>query len=350
MKTTQEVLTWFGDRGIRIEAADIVWYWKGRKLWFILNQDEEHDICNTESGLVDITHTHRKDGSSIIIFEPYDEIAIEKAPAGFRKKLEAYEAAKKISQTERLTDMFHQARKAKTLKQAIEFGELAASVSSGMSKEDIAQCRNDAEELAEMEGENEYCELDLIKAILNGDVDAVEYAVGSLSYELNSTYSPLHMATICGNSKIVSILIEDGANVNQKDSNSVTALHYSTYMDIDDPIAVVTALIEAGADVNAVEDDLMTPLHLVAANGHHHIAQLLIGAGAYIEEMDVNGETPLTLAVAGNHTEIVAALIQSGADINSKNCNGLSSLETARKKRYTEIIEILLKAGATDTL
>lgn len=350
MKTTKEVVAWFGDRGVCIEETSIVWHWQRGKLWFILDQDDERDIFNTPTGCVDVTYTHREDGSSIIIFDPHDEISISKAPAAFRKKLEAYEAAKKISQTKRLTEVLYQARKAKTLKQAIELGELAALVSSGMSKEEIAQCRNDAEEQAEMESENEYCELDLIKAILNGDVDAVEYAVGSLFYDLNSTYSPLHLATICGNSKIVSILIEDGANANQKDSHSVTALHYATYMDIDDPIAVVTALIEAGADVNAVEEDLMTPLHLVAANGRHHIAQLLIGAGAYIEEMDVNGETPLTLAVAGNHTEIVDTLIQSGADINSKNRNGLSSLETARKKGYTEIIEILLKAGATDTL
>lgn len=87
MKTTQQIVNWFGDRGVRIDPADIVWDWNDGKLWFVLKQSDERDIENTDRGYVDITYTHRQDGSSITCYELYESIPVKKAPPEFQEKL-----------------------------------------------------------------------------------------------------------------------------------------------------------------------------------------------------------------------------------------------------------------------
>jgi hypothetical protein len=87
MQTSQEVSIWFGDRGVWIDPTCIVWHWKSGKLWFSVNQRDESDIDNTEEGCVDITFTHRENGSPIGCFELYDSIPVKMAPPELQEKL-----------------------------------------------------------------------------------------------------------------------------------------------------------------------------------------------------------------------------------------------------------------------
>ena len=52
-----------------------------------MNQRDESDIENTEQGFVDITFTHRENGSPIGVFELYDSIPIKKSPPELQEKL-----------------------------------------------------------------------------------------------------------------------------------------------------------------------------------------------------------------------------------------------------------------------
>jgi hypothetical protein len=87
MKTTQHVLNWFLDRGVFIKPSCIVWHWENGKMWFIVNQPDEGDIDNTESGCVDITYTHAENGSPTECFEIYDSIPVKTAPPAVQEKL-----------------------------------------------------------------------------------------------------------------------------------------------------------------------------------------------------------------------------------------------------------------------
>ena len=79
-------------------------------------------------------------------------------------------------------------------------------------------------------------------------------------------------------------LITAGADVNAKNSDEYTPLHYARSEH------VAKALITAGADVNAKNSDELTPLHLAQSAG---IAKALIAAGANVNAKTSSGCTPL---------------------------------------------------------
>lgn len=59
----------------------------------------------------------------------------------------------------------------------------------------------------------------------------------------------------------VAAALTDGADVNYKDSESRSALHYAAAAG---NVSILKILINAGADVNIQDADEMTPLHYAA--------------------------------------------------------------------------------------
>lgn len=349
MKTTENILQWCDDRGIRIEPDAIVWYWKAGTLWLtVIEQHDDSGLDDTRVGFVEVVRTHRDDGSSILCFEIDEEIPIWKAPPAFRQKYEAFVAEKTSNQSARLTEVFRLARSSTGAGAGHQLVELAASLSVGLKKADIERCKVEAKEVADVKEIS--AELDLIRAILIGDVDAIEMADDNLEYDINTNFSPLLLATICGCSKMVSALIDAGADVNLAGSYRATALHYAAHTESDDSIATVKELIKAGAEVNAVDLDGMTPLHLAVMSDRCDIAHILIDVGADIDATDDAEDTPLHLAVCYDKPRAVALLINSGAQLNMKNSQGRTALEFAKWRSYTAVSEMLIRAGAVDAI
>ena len=89
---------------------------------------------------------------------------------------------------------------------------------------------------------------------------------------------------------------------------------------------MVRDLIEAGANVNARDSRSLTPLHFALASETPsvQVVRTLLIAGADVNARDNNGETPLDWADKFGYTEVVGTLEKSGAG---------TAFRTARNRR-----------------
>lgn len=177
-------------------------------------------------------------------------------------------------------------------------------------------------------------------------------------------------------------LVEEGIDINTKDSEGRTAIMIATY---NNDVDTAKVLIKAGADVNIQDNLKNNPFLYAGAEGYVEILKLAIGSGAdptitnryggtalipasehgyvdVIKELlantntDVNhvndlGWTALLEAIILNdgdekQQQAVQLLIDYGADVNIPDKNNVTPLKHARENGFKEIEQILLKAGA----
>merc|ERR1740128_853113 len=111
--------------------------------------------------------------------------------------------------------------------------------------------------------------------------------------------------------------------------------------------AIVSMLIDQGADVNVKNDIGVDPLMEAATNGHDTIVTMLLKNGADgVNNGGKYGFTPLMQSAKFPRT--VAALIDAGADVNTQNAqdNGYTALMFAAIQCQPETVSILMDNGA----
>lgn len=144
------------------------------------------------------------------------------------------------------------------------------------------------------------------------------------------------------NIKTIKELVDAGADVNLRDSQKRSLLHYISNNEECHTIAGI--FINAGADVNAANNMGKTPLHCAAESGDPEYMKMLIEAGAHLEAADENGWTPLMAAAGKIHADCVRLLLDAGADVHKMDWKeGQSSLLYLLKDRG--ILDTLIKAG-----
>ena len=162
----------------------------------------------------------------------------------------------------------------------------------------------------------------------------------------------------------VQALLDAGVDMNAKDGNGWTALHYAADYGYEE---IAELLIAKGADVNAKNPNMLTPLYFAAQNNRKEVAQLLIAGGADVNAKANDGRTLLDFASGviaellrahGGHSGSilnaarvgdlagVQALLDAGVDMNAKDGNGWTALHYAADYGYEEIAELLIAKGA----
>lgn len=125
-------------------------------------------------------------------------------------------------------------------------------------------------------------------------------------------------AVVNDNLKMVKMLLKNGFNVDEKDEDGWTPLHFACNNGNYD---ISQYLLKKEADVNAVTDDgeESTPLLLATMTLNLELVKLLVYYGADIETEDAHGWFPLAHACYNGDLNIIQFLIDSGANINHIN-------------------------------
>jgi ankyrin repeat protein len=130
-------------------------------------------------------------------------------------------------------------------------------------------------------------------------------------------------------------------NVNQKDEDGVTPLHWAIYN-----ISIAQALLKKGADPNAKTNDGLTPLHWAVAKGKKEVVDLLLKSKANPNIPTESGSTPLHWAAERGLVDIAEILIKNGAVVNATDHENLTPLHLAAFGGFQATEELLVSNKA----
>jgi len=184
-----------------------------------------------------------------------------------------------------------------------DIGELIASEATASNlQSDAVESRRSAETL-------------LVTHAAQGHLPMVEHLLSTLHVSPEAApdgSSALMRAVHAGESEVVRVLIEAGANPNRADSQGITPLMVASQRN--DP-ELVQRLLAAGARPNSANSTGMTALHFAASSDAPAVVSMLLDAGADLQICSIRDITPLDLALLTESTRAVIPLMERGACI-----------------------------------
>ncbi|RYP64313.1 hypothetical protein DL771_008815 [Monosporascus sp. 5C6A] len=169
------------------------------------------------------------------------------------------------------------------------------------------------------------------------------------SQEVPRQATGLHLVAYFGVEELGRMLIENGVDIDAKDSHGRTPLSYASERGHK---AVVRLLLNKGADTMPADKSGRTSLSWASLNGHDAVVQLLLESG----QVKVNAKgvmddgTPLYLAADQGHEAVVRLLLDSGkVDANAQDpVHGQTPLSRAATRYHVAVVELLLTKGKVD--
>ena len=158
----------------------------------------------------------------------------------------------------------------------------------------------------------------------------------------------LHVAAKFGLAGVAWRLLANGADVNAKDGNELTALHIAAQHGHTQVIRVL--LEHADINVNLQNEEDQTALSLAAQMGHLDAVKLLVGRDdIWVNARDHENWTPLLCALHEGHEAVAEQIVSTDRfTANSKDEDGRTPLSWAAEKGLSAAVHWLLARGDVD--
>lgn len=178
----------------------------------------------------------------------------------------------------------------------------------------------------------------------------------------------MHVACICGSSKVLQLLLRYRSPTESKDKVGRTALHYAVdprevvslhparwnkaVPDARDQaftaerIAMIGLLLEKESLIDAVDDYGQTALHRATHGNRCTETHFLLEHGAFVDARAGLHPTPLLLAAKLGHSAVARLLLQFEADKEARDKRGRTPLILAADSGHTAIAQVLLQFKA----
>ncbi len=161
--------------------------------------------------------------------------------------------------------------------------------------------------------------------------------------------TPLYRAALAGNTAAVPLLLESGANINNRNNDNLWTILMVAVAQGHTAI-VELLLSRPGLNVNAADDIQNTALHIAAERGRTRIVELLLQR----PDVEVNnknhlGWTPLSKAAFAGHAEVLKRLLKRPEiEVNAVDQQEQTALFHAVSAGHLEIVRQLVADPRTD--
>jgi len=140
---------------------------------------------------------------------------------------------------------------------------------------------------------------------------------------------------------------EEPADVNMRDPDGNTALHWAVYSSNENSAQVVEYLLDKGALLDPQNNtEKQTPLHWACISGNSQAVTLLIDRGADYLLQDKRGYNSLLHASQYNKSMIVYYLFKQGVPLDCTDNQGHTALHWAAYLGYDGLIRMLVRLGS----
>lgn len=152
---------------------------------------------------------------------------------------------------------------------------------------------------------------------------------------------------------MIELLLQKGANINDRDKNGFTPLLHSVVQFMSEAGGVIShpevvkLLLDRGADVHTKNNDGNTALLLTAGvwHGPIEIPRLLLEKGVDLNGQNMKGVSALMIAAQKGKLDVVQLLIERGANLNLKDAEDSTAMDYAVSEGQSDVAKLLLAKG-----
>lgn len=165
--------------------------------------------------------------------------------------------------------------------------------------------------------------------------------INEITYE---DHSALHLAALGGNITAIEMLLNYGADIECRgEFGEGTPLHVAIEHDKE---GAARLLVDRGANVVTVDRDEVSPFAEVPWDSPISFLQILLNRGGDINSRGICGQTQLLMRVENDDVETVQWLLEQGASVNLRDDAGRTGLHYAAELKSATMTRLLLDKGA----